>query len=397
MPFLLYALVAAFLLFLAHRFIRRSSRIALAILVLLPLVYTGYALLTGRVYGPIDLPYATEPLSHMKSEYGIGQGHNGALSDLYCQMLPWRKAVQWSLRHGEWPILNRFQMFGDILAAAAQPAAYSPFTLLACLLPAAQSLTFSAAIAFFLAGLGAFLFARELGCREAAALIAAAGWTYSTALGFFILWPLGASWAFLPFVFLCVRIIVREPSMRSTMLLMIAFALVVLAGHPETTLHVIALGAINGVFELARRFTIRALAAAVIAGVLALMICAVYLLPLFDAVPQTLEHYVRSELYASTPRGVNDATVGARLAMSVFPYLFLRTWTSPDIQKMPIDTFAAGSIILALAIYAMWRVRSPESWFLTAMILFCIAAHTEWIPLARLLQKIPLFDISFNE
>src|SRR5215212_5704394 len=227
MSFVLYIAVAAILTFLAQRYVRATSKTARAILLTLPLLYTGYALVTGRVYGPVDLPYATEPLSHMKGEYGIDKGHNGALSDLYCQMLPWRKAVQWSLQHGEWPILNRFQMCGDILAAAAQPAAYSPFTLVACLLPAAQSLTFSAAIAFFLAGLGAFLFARELGCREGAALIAAAGWMYSTALAFFILWPLGTSWAFLPFAFLAVRLVVREPSMRSTMLLTTAFAFVV--------------------------------------------------------------------------------------------------------------------------------------------------------------------------
>ena len=46
----------------------------------------------------------------------------------------------------------------------------------------------------------AFLFARELGIRESVALIAAAGWMYSTAISFFILWPLGESWALFPLV-----------------------------------------------------------------------------------------------------------------------------------------------------------------------------------------------------
>ncbi|HVR38257.1 MAG TPA: YfhO family protein [Thermoanaerobaculia bacterium] len=397
MSLALYAAVAAALIALSHCYIRPLSRWALVILFLLPFAYTGYALIAGRVYGPIDLPYETEPLKWMKSDYGIGKGHNGALSDLYCQMIPWRKAVQWSLQHGEWPIFNRFMLCGDILAAAAQPAAYSPFTLLACLLPVAHSITFSAAIAFFLAGLGAFLFARELGCREGAALIASAGFMYSTALAFFILWPLGTSWSFLPFVLLGVRRIVEAPNARSIAILTTGLTLLLLAGHPETALHVVVLGIAYGVFQLARRFRARALAAALLAGALALLLCAIYLLPIFEAVPQTMEHYVRNKVYAKAPRGVNNTTAGARIAMSFFPYLFMRHWTSPRVQEMPLDSFAVGSIVLALALYAIWRIRSPETWCFTAMIVFCIAAHSEWIPLARLLQKLPLFDISFNE
>src|SRR5436309_833668 len=131
------------------------------------MLFTGRALLTGGVYAPVDLPYVTEPLREMREALGVPRPRNGILSDLYAQMIPWRKALQFSYAHGRWPLWNPFILSGTVLAAAAQPAAYSPFTLLACLLPVPAGLTFSAAIAFFLAGLGAYLFARELGCRAA--------------------------------------------------------------------------------------------------------------------------------------------------------------------------------------------------------------------------------------
>ncbi len=77
----------------------------------------------------------------MAAAHGIGQPRNGILSDVANQMIPWRKAVQWSFAHHQAPLWNPFILSGDILAAAAQPAAYSPFTWIACLLPVANSFT----------------------------------------------------------------------------------------------------------------------------------------------------------------------------------------------------------------------------------------------------------------
>src|SRR5438876_2506642 len=163
MSFALYAITALALVWLAARSISPISRRDALLLILLPTVFTGRALLTGGVYAPVELPYLSEPLNEMRVPLGVPPPHTRVFSDLYAQMIPWRKAVQFALTHRQWPLWNPFILSGTVLAAAAQPAAYSPFTLLACLLPIADSLTFSAAITFFIAGLGAYLFARELG------------------------------------------------------------------------------------------------------------------------------------------------------------------------------------------------------------------------------------------
>jgi len=207
--------------------------------------------LTGRVYAPIDLPYLSEPLNAYAAEFGVAKAYNATLSDLYCQIIPWRSAVRTAISQGEWPLLNPFMLCGDILAAAAQPAPYDPFNLIGMLIPLAPSLTFAAAMTFFLAGFGAFVFLRALGTSELAALVAATGWMFSGNMAFFIGWPLARAWAFLPLLFFAVRLVVREASVRGGVILTIALTLLVLAGHPESLLHVTAVGAVYGLFEIA--------------------------------------------------------------------------------------------------------------------------------------------------
>jgi membrane protein YfhO len=396
MSALLYFAVSSLVALAADRYVTRLSRGAAIALLLLPLCFTGRALFTGGVYAPVDLPYATPPLAGLKAELGVGAPRNVTLSDLYTQIIPWRQAVRWSIAHGQWPLWNPFILSGDILAAAAQPAVYSPFTLIACLLPTAQSMTFTAAIVFFLAGLGAFLFLRELGCCEIVAVAAAAGWMYSTAISFFILWPIGASWALLPLLMLATRRIARGAAFRSAALLTLALVLLLLAGHPETVLHVMTCAAAYGIFTMVRARRWRAIGFAIGSGVVALLLCAIYLLPLLEAVPQTAEHEFRTAVWASRPRGITAANSAARLATDLVPDLHLRKWRSVDMPYVLPDTATVGSLLLACAIFGMWRVRSAESWFFLGLLVFCLIARAEPPWFEALMQKLPGFDVALN-
>ncbi|HEY8183696.1 MAG TPA: hypothetical protein VII32_15740, partial [Thermoanaerobaculia bacterium] len=241
MTAILYAATAIVLLWLSDRYVLPISRGAAIILLLLPLCFTGRALLTGRVYGPVEMPYMTRPLYDYRAALHVPETHNPTLADIAFQMIPWREAVRRSFAEGEWPLWNRFMFCGDILAAGMQPAVYSPFTWIACLLPAAVSFGYTGAIAFFIAGLGTFLFARELGGSMEAAILAAIGWMFSGPIALLILWPVGFAWALFPFILLATRRVARDPSIRSTSLLIVAFVLEIVAGHPETLLHVTAI------------------------------------------------------------------------------------------------------------------------------------------------------------
>ena len=81
------------LLALARRVVSFSRGAGVALL-LLPLLFTGRALLTGRVYAPVDLAYSTEPLASIARTAGIHHLGNTAVSDVYAQFIPWHAAVR---------------------------------------------------------------------------------------------------------------------------------------------------------------------------------------------------------------------------------------------------------------------------------------------------------------
>jgi hypothetical protein len=398
MSLLLYAAGAALILLLVRRFVALMRARILIALALLPLAMTGRALLTGRLVAPIEMAYMTEPLHAMKNANGVGGMHNGVLLDVAFQMIPWRAAVRESFANREWPLLNRSILGGDILAAAAQPAAYSPITWIACLLPAAESFNVSTSLPLLLAALGAFLFAAELGCGEAAALFAAIGWMLSTPVSTFAMWPLGATWALLPLLLLATRRTVRAPSFANGMLLMIVLTLATLSGHPESLLHVVALGAAYGLFELwiasDRR---RAVVTAIVAGSVALALSAIYLLPVIDALRQTEEHSFRSRVYATSPRSDRIERIATGAAVDLFPFLEGRTWRAPVLRNLPNERMAIGSIVVVLALVGLFTIRSREKWFFAIAFVICALAALKAPPVSTVLHALPLFDVALNE
>ncbi|HEX9492950.1 MAG TPA: hypothetical protein VGA33_06795, partial [Thermoanaerobaculia bacterium] len=70
--------MAALILYLAttlviawvwSRYVQRVSRAAAIVLILLPLLFTGRALLTGRVYSVTDLAFRDPPLRDYGADY----------------------------------------------------------------------------------------------------------------------------------------------------------------------------------------------------------------------------------------------------------------------------------------------------------------------------------------
>lgn len=397
MALLLYLATATLVVLLVRRFVVTLGWVVGLLLVLLPCVFTGRALLTNGLYGPFDMPYEVEPLYWLRSANDVpGGGYNSTLSDVYTQMIPYRHAVQDALQNREWPIWNRFTLSGDILAGAAQAAPYSPFTLLACLLPVPVSFTYTATIWFFLAGIGALLLACELGCTQNAGLVAALAWMYSSGLAFFVLWPLGESWALLPLVLFAARRTVSRPAFSSGLLLLAVLTLLLVAGHPETSLHVVTLGVAYGCVRLAGAADrLRALIACLAAGAVALLLSAIAVLPMLDAAPQSRDYAFRDVATAATP--VTPAESVIRLLSDLLPSLNTRAWRWNGVTHLPPNSAAVGSIALALSLVALVRRRGRDTAFLFGMLVFCLLAHSGWRPLASLLSRLPGFSISIND
>lgn len=391
MALALYVVVAAAILFFwSRRIVAISLGFAIALL-LLPLTFTGRALLTNRVYAPIDLPFQYEPLRSHAAQFGVATPHTIGLSDLHAQMIPWQKAFRHALAEGEWPLWNPFILCGDILAAAAQPAVYDPLNWVALILPLPHALTFGASMTFFFAAFFTFVFARSIGLREGPALVAAAAFAFCAMLAFYVGWPLGRAWTFLPLILFSVR-------ERRWSMLTAALTLLIVAGHPETVLHVVAVGVIYGITHLSVSLclcgedrchhrgteTLRTLGAAFFAGLTALGLTAIYLLPFAEAAPQTVEHSIRSELYAPKAYAqiIRPDATRERIARSFLP------WIKGD----PLSTRVGFSVLL-LAILA----RRREALFFAALAVAGFLITCGIPPLPHLLHELPLFDIAINE
>ncbi|HVT44077.1 MAG TPA: YfhO family protein [Thermoanaerobaculia bacterium] len=401
-PILAYAAFGILALGLAHRFVLPLSRLAAIALLLLPLAFTGRALLTGRVYAPIDLPYQAHPLAALKDDYGV-RFHNPAFSDVYCLNIPWKKATRISWSRGELPLWNPFLFAGDIHAAAAQTTPYEPLFLASLLLPMHVSLTFLAAMTFLLAGLSMYLYCRDLGCRDAASLFGAAAWMFGSFLVFWLEWVITASTLWFPLVLLGVRRTIHHRSPRSVFLLTAAFSMTLLSGHPESLFHIVVLGIAYALFELALLRPklpelIRTALAGIAAGAIALLLCAIYLLPILEALPQTFEHWFR-QVVVRNDRPLPMSESLAALRINFVPFIH----GSPDAEQpdpppsIPSHSSAyPGSLLFAPALYGLIRTRWKGRWLLTGFLLFGWLAGAQAPVVTTILGRIPLFDIAIN-
>jgi hypothetical protein len=403
---LLYLPVAIALVALWHRFVQPLRTAPAIVLVLLPFCFTGRALLTGQVYSPIDLPYMSEPLLDYAHEYDLPMRedgkhvkvHNGTLSDLYMQMIPWRAAVRSSLARGEWPLWNPHMLCGSLLAANMQSAPYDPLQIVSLLLPQPQALTFGAAMTFFLAGLFAFAFARSLGLGDTASLIGAAAYMFSAMLAFFVAWPLGRAWALFPFLLTGVRMVVHETTVRAAAVLTSAFVMILIVGHPESVLHLVTVGVAYGALEVLATKRFRAVAVAALCGLLALMLTAIALLPFFEAAPQTAEYEMRHSFYKRLPLPFGKHEVTRRAGLSLLPWYGGQPEHDNHTNDWEPTNARTGSLVLALALSALVLApRRRETWFFLGLAVIGVWVGLGAWPLATLLHNLPMFDIAIND
>lgn len=399
-----YLAFAGLALVVAQRWIHSLSKQAAAVLIALPLVLIGPALSTGQVYGPVDLAYMGQPLYSAATDHGVDHEFSPLGGDVTFQMIPWRKAVRYEIKNGRWPLWNRFMLSGDILAGSAIPAPYHPVNLLSYVLPLAVSLAFVAAASLFSAAWCAFLYLRELRCREEAALIGAAAWTFSGFLIFWLQWPHSLTVAALPLVLLGVRRVVRAPASDSILLLSGTFVWVLLAGHPESAFHVVAVGALYGLAELVgyrRRKVLASVAAACFAGLLSLALSAVYLLPFIEAIPQSHEYQLRRDLYAGSDRSVPVEEALQRLRVNAWPFAYGLPWLedapAEDPFFVPLSSAYVGSCLFPFIVLGLWWHGWRGRWLLLVMALAGLSAGASAPGLSNLLSHLPLFDLSINK
>ena len=222
-----------------------------------------------------------------------------------------------------------------------------------------------AAMTYFLAALGMFLFLRNLELRQLPSLFGAAGWALSTYVVAFTQTAHGNAIALLPLVMLGARCVALRPGIRATAMLASALILITLCGHPETTLHVVAL-AIAYVIFCARARLSRVAISGLAAGIIALLLTAFFLAPMIDAIPQTREYLHRKS--GGEARSASWSVVAHVLRSNILPFAEgMPGEEEPQhergLQHRSMGTAYAGAMLFAPALFALLRARTREKWF----------------------------------
>lgn len=393
----LFGCTAALCLYLAHRFLLPISRAAAAALLLLPLLPTGRAVLTGDHYGPLNFAYNSPPLAARRSELPEHLYRNGPGSDAAIQMIPWRAAVRAVAAAGDWPLINPFMLCGDILLATVMPAVFHPATWLGFLLPLATAWTLASALMYFTTALCAFLFLRDLGLSERIAFFGASAWMLSSHTVLLDGRPNSFVFACFPLLLLGVRRLAARGrgGFGATTL---ALVLMLLAGHPESVLFGVAGAGVFFLFELvAARSRIAAIGRSVLAGLFALALCAVALLPFFEASEQTLQGRHRRDWYAHQPKSIPLADAVSGTLGVVLPKAYGDEFPSPRMPgAFPYATLAyLGGLPLGLAMIGVFS-RRRESLALLAAGLLALAVANGYPIIADIVCGLPLFNISIQ-
>src|SRR5438093_3162154 len=167
---------------------------------------------------------------------------------------PYATFMREELRAGRLPLWNPYVATGVPVAEALITTLFHPFTLVVAILPAEHALTMLALLRPALAGLGAFTFARVLGCGPAAAALAGVLFMLSPFHLGFRFHPQANVSGLLPFLLAVSELRLRGASLRrSVAAWSLAAALMILGGHAETLVHGLALAWVYHLLRAAAR------------------------------------------------------------------------------------------------------------------------------------------------
>ena len=211
------------------------------------------------------------------------------IGDLVTLVYPFRSFAASSVRSGTLPLWNPHFQSGAPFQADPQSALFYPPNFFYYVLPTPIAWAVCLFVRMVLAGFFTTLFVREIGGTKAGSIFS--GIVFASC-GFITAWQgqcIGDASIWLPLVGYAVHRLHRDRTNFSVALAGIAFAMPVLAGHPETALHVTLAGVLMAAFwwgasirPRARYFNAGFLLSFALAGLLALGLASIQIIPTLE-------------------------------------------------------------------------------------------------------------------
>lgn len=379
-------------------------------LVMAPLF--GAALFGGRVMLPLGYLTRVPPFSGLLEGPPPGNLLQG---DLVLQITPWMVQVREAYLAGEWPLWNHLAGAGEPLLANPQSQAFQPLVWLALPFPVAMAVGVVAALRMLLPLVFSFLLFRRQGLSEEVSLGASLAFGLSGFLQLFLGWPLAGSATFLPVLLYALVMTDRRGARRDGLLLALALAALLLVGHPETGLHVLALAGAWGISLLRARPAGQRLALAgswAVAGAVGCALAAPVALPAAAYLPQSVRASLlearRDRLAAEIPAdeapapGSRERGVAARLLPVAAPNAFGNNrfgayWGERNVNEDAAGfTGTAALLAFLLALLPAGGRRFPQERLALGTALVCLVVLARPPGLPELLDALPVLRQSLS-
>jgi len=207
-----------------------------------------FALFAGLLYFPVfsgRIPFPAELVLQFPAWSGATPptGWSYAdIGDLVTFFYPSRVFAAQAVKQGTLPLWNPLSLSGEPFLANAQSSLFYPPNVLYYLLPVAGAWSALLLLRTFLAALFMAVFVRSIGGSKAGSVFS--GITFASC-GFMTAWqgqPMGDAAMWLPVVCFAIHKLYETRSARLVTVTALAFAMPVLAGHPEMAAHVTLTG-----------------------------------------------------------------------------------------------------------------------------------------------------------
>lgn len=217
---------------------RRAESAAFAfVLAALVLTFFHDALRPGRILSPADVLLVEA--SFQEPGAPPYEPANRLLMDPVLQFQPWLEFNRAEIRAGRLPSWNPLAGCGVPHIANGQSATFDPFNAIVVLGPWPITLGWAASARLWFAGMGAFLLARSWGLGPWGRWFAGLCFPFTGFLVVWLLYPVTPAAVWLPWLLLATDRAIRSPGLRAVGTLALAVGGVLVAGHVQTSAHVL--------------------------------------------------------------------------------------------------------------------------------------------------------------
>lgn len=354
------------------------------------LVLAGFIALALVTNDPVlrgKVPFARDVVTGFPPWAGASYPNptpHAEVGDSVTLFYPWRVFQEQALHKGEFPLWNPAILAGTPFLAEAQSALLYPIHLFLLLMCPPTFWTFNLLLNLSLSGFFTVLFLRSIGASRSGAV--AAGIIFSCC-GFMAAWQSFISLAdaaiWLPLILWTVQRLCARPSIGAMILGSLVFAMPVLAGHPETALHVILMGTVFAVWQsvaIGRNngSVVRLLLWFTATGLLTVGLTAVQLLPTLEWIP-----------LLPFSLGLRWPTLPTSSILALFSRDILANPNSAGLM-IPESAAYVAPIAFLLAPLALFRRDRSNVWFFIASGVLCTFTVYGWWPVHSIVDHIPV-------